>query len=121
LNLVLIAAALLALPFLIDGLAFLAEVRRQQGRADHVAMAAGFRLERGPLAAGPVARARRDLRGIEWPPRRGAYRGRPDAVRVEADLPWRSPILRLRSTIKVSATVALMRSRSGMMMAGRVE
>ncbi|MEA3038174.1 MAG: hypothetical protein QOE79_687, partial [Sphingomonadales bacterium] len=39
-NPVLIAAALLALPLLIDGLAFLAAVRRQQARADHVAKAA---------------------------------------------------------------------------------
>jgi hypothetical protein len=121
LNLVLIAAALLALPVLIDGLAFLAEVRRQQARADHVAMTAGFRLERGRLDAGPVARERRGARGIEWPPRRGAYCGRADAVRVETDLAWRSPILRLRSTIKVAATVALVRSRSGTMTAGRVE
>jgi hypothetical protein len=121
LNLVLIAAVLLALPFLIDGLAFLAEVRRQQARADHVALTAGFRLQRGRLEAGPVARDRRRARGIEWPPERGAYCGRTDAVRFKADLAWRSPILGLRSTISVCATVALVRSRSGTIMAGRVE
>jgi hypothetical protein len=118
---VLIAAGLIALPLLFDGLAFLAAVRRQQAHADHVAKAAGIRLERGALDAGPVARDRRRVRGIEWPPRRGAYCGRQDALRVEADLAWRSPILRLRATIEVSATVALVRSRSGAMMAARVE
>jgi hypothetical protein len=113
--------ALTALPLLIDTAAFMVAVRRQQAATDVFVLETAVRLRDGALGVAFEIAEQSERCRIEWPPQEGSYANNPDAVRVQADRAWRSPMLRLRSVIRVSATAVLVPLGTGEIVAGRFE